>query len=265
MYLILLNDSRRLPARWNWGFVYLVATLHYPFRIWVFVYLLQPSIILSEYESRVPSSWIQRSITSPCVSFTGSHAALGASFSFFPPLGPVQILKHKPPNKGFSWVSARIQEALCIHSFTLPGHSPKCTNLGNFPAIQQLGICTSTARTWIWSLFRELRSHKQHGVAGKKKKNLMTTSGTVSTEHMCGLRINSVFEHLNFTVTYFKSTKSTEKEHSKYLKEKKAANTVKPSLVPPSAIPQGTPCIVWRVLNFIVLMLMSDSLRPFGL
>ena len=99
----------------------------------------------------------------------------------------------------------------------------------------------------------------------KKKKNLMTTSGTVSTEHMCGLRINSVFEHLNFTVTSFKSTKSTEKEHSKYLKEKKAANTVKPSLVPPSAIPQGTPCIVWRVLNFIVLMLMSDSLRPFGL
>ena len=66
----------------------------------------------------------------------------------------------------------------------------------------------------------------------------MTTNGTVSTEHMCGpcIRINSVFEHLDFTVTYFKSTNSTEKEHSKYLKEKKAANTVKPSLVPPSAI-----------------------------
>ena len=62
----------------------------------------------------------------------------------------------------------------------------------------------------------------------------MTTNGTVSTEHMCGpcIRINSVFEHLNFTVTYFKSTNSTEKEHSKYLKEKKAANTVKPSWYP---------------------------------
>ena len=66
----------------------------------------------------------------------------------------------------------------------------------------------------------------------------MTTNGTVSAEHMCGscIGVNSVFEHLNFTMTYFKCTISTEKEHSKYLKEKKAANIVKPPLVSPSAM-----------------------------
>jgi hypothetical protein len=43
--------------------------------------------------------------------------------------------------------------------------------LGKSLAVQQLGLCTSTARgAWIQSLVRELRFRKPHSAAKEKKK-----------------------------------------------------------------------------------------------
>ena len=43
---------------------------------------------------------------------------------------------------------------------------------GKSPVIQWLGHSTFTARGWVQSLFRELRSCKLWGMAKKKKKKL---------------------------------------------------------------------------------------------
>ena len=41
---------------------------------------------------------------------------------------------------------------------------------GNSLEVRWLGLCAFTAGTWVWSLVRELRSHKIHGMAKRTNK-----------------------------------------------------------------------------------------------
>ena len=183
---------------------------------------------------------------------------------------------HEHPNKGFSWESARIQEALCIHSFLLPGQSTKCINLGNFPAIQQLGtkcinlgnfpaiqqlgICTPTAKdpglipvqgTKIpqaaWCSQKEKKKHKPND-----NQWYCFNWAHVWTMHWGKLHIRaSKFYHDIFQV-YYKHWKRTQQIPER---EKGCQYSEAPSGTPFSYVPQGTPCVLWWVLNFIVLLL----------
>ena len=52
--------------------------------------------------------------------------------------------------------------------------SKKDKESGNSLVVQWSGFSAFTARAWVQSLVGELRSHKPHGMAEKKKKNYQT-------------------------------------------------------------------------------------------
>ena len=161
--------------------------------------------------SLTPSSYKSREASPPAAPHSCAYALHWVHLcSFPPPLCSVQILEPQTPKQ-------RIFLRVCRSSVMLAGQSPKGTHLGNSLAIQWLGLCGLTAEGPGSIPGRGTKiSHKLHGQ--KKCTNLIMTNGIVSTEHMCGpcTGMNSIVEYLNFTMTYFKHTKSTEKEHSKY-------------------------------------------------